>query len=163
MKDLFDGYNKDSRPVFNKSKAVNVELDVAYSQLVDLVILQCYFLFVILFNFHRWLQKGGHFINYENTHCFLDCFFYASRGRVVEITKFAPNRDTLIALKGLKNDLCKIVLMASRGLVFLYVGSLKGVINDILKLRNWRKLTMSNCVSQRELITTIFFVYIISL
>ena len=37
MKDLFDGYNKDSRPVFNKSKAVNVELDVAYSQLVDLV------------------------------------------------------------------------------------------------------------------------------
>lgn len=43
MKDLFDGYNKDSRPVFNKSKAVNVELDVAYSQLVDLVILQCYF------------------------------------------------------------------------------------------------------------------------
>lgn len=36
MKDLFDGYNKDSRPVFNKSKAVNVELDVAYSQLVDL-------------------------------------------------------------------------------------------------------------------------------
>ena len=51
------------------------------------------FFLVILFNFHRWLQKGGHFINYENTHCFLDCFFfYASRGRVVEITKFAPNR-----------------------------------------------------------------------
>lgn len=37
MKDLFDGYNKDSRPVFDKSKAVDVELDVAYSQLVDLV------------------------------------------------------------------------------------------------------------------------------
>ena len=37
MKDLFDGYNKDSRPVFNKSSAVAVELDVAYSQLVDLV------------------------------------------------------------------------------------------------------------------------------
>lgn len=36
MKDLFDGYNKDSRPVFDKSKAVDVELDVAYSQLVDL-------------------------------------------------------------------------------------------------------------------------------
>lgn len=74
-----------------------------------------------------------------------------------------PPTDTLIALKGLQNDLCKIVLMASRGLVFLNVGSLKAVINDILKLRNWRKLTMSNCVSQRELITTIFFVYIISL
>jgi len=37
-----------------------------------------------------------------------------------------PPTDTLIALKGLQNDLCKIVLMASRGLVFLYVGSLKG-------------------------------------
>ena len=34
---------------------------------------------------------------------------------------------------------------------------LRAVINDILKLRNWRKLTMSNCVSQRELITIIFF------
>lgn len=37
MEHLFKGYNKDSRPVFNKSEAVNVELDVAYSQLVDLV------------------------------------------------------------------------------------------------------------------------------
>ena len=37
MKDLFDGYNKDSRPVFNKSRAVDVQLDIAYSQLVDLV------------------------------------------------------------------------------------------------------------------------------
>lgn len=36
MEHLFKGYNKDSRPVFNKSEAVNVELDVAYSQLVDL-------------------------------------------------------------------------------------------------------------------------------
>ena len=37
MRDLFDGYNKDSRPVFNKSKAVDVQLDVAFSQLVELV------------------------------------------------------------------------------------------------------------------------------
>lgn len=37
MKDLFDGYKKDSRPVFNKSRAVDVQLDIAYSQLVDLV------------------------------------------------------------------------------------------------------------------------------
>ena len=37
MHDLFDGYNKDSRPVFNKSKAVDVQLDVAFSQLVELV------------------------------------------------------------------------------------------------------------------------------
>lgn len=37
MRDLFKGYNKDSRPVFNKSKAVDVELDVAFSQLVELV------------------------------------------------------------------------------------------------------------------------------
>ena len=37
MRDLFDCYNKDSRPVFNKSKAVDVQLDVAFSQLVELV------------------------------------------------------------------------------------------------------------------------------
>lgn len=37
MRDLFKGYNKESRPVFNKSTAVNVQLDVAYSQLVELV------------------------------------------------------------------------------------------------------------------------------
>lgn len=37
MRDLFKGYNKDSRPVFNKSKAVDVQLDVAFSQLVELV------------------------------------------------------------------------------------------------------------------------------
>lgn len=37
MRDLFHGYNKDSRPVFNKSKAVDVQLDVAFSQLVELV------------------------------------------------------------------------------------------------------------------------------
>lgn len=37
MRDLFKDYNKDSRPVFNKSKAVDVELDIAFSQLVELV------------------------------------------------------------------------------------------------------------------------------
>ena len=37
MRDLFKGYNKDSRPVFNKSEAVDVQLDVAFSQLVELV------------------------------------------------------------------------------------------------------------------------------
>jgi len=37
MRDLFKGYNKDSRPVFNKSQAVVVQLDVAFSQLVELV------------------------------------------------------------------------------------------------------------------------------
>lgn len=37
MRDLFKDYNKDSRPVFNKSKAVIVQLDVAFSQLVELV------------------------------------------------------------------------------------------------------------------------------
>lgn len=37
MRDLFKDYNKDSRPVFNKSTAVDVELDVAFSQLVELV------------------------------------------------------------------------------------------------------------------------------
>lgn len=37
IKDLLRDYTKDSRPVFNKSEAVKVELDVAYSQLVDLV------------------------------------------------------------------------------------------------------------------------------
>ena len=37
MRDLFKDYNKDSRPVFNKSKAVEVQLDVAFSQLVELV------------------------------------------------------------------------------------------------------------------------------
>ena len=37
MRDLFKGYKKDSRPVFNKSKAVDVQLDVAFSQLVELV------------------------------------------------------------------------------------------------------------------------------
>lgn len=37
MRDLFRDYNMDSRPVFNKSTAVNVELDVAFSQLVELV------------------------------------------------------------------------------------------------------------------------------
>ena len=37
IKDLLRDYKKDSRPVFNKSEAVKVELDVAYSQLVDLV------------------------------------------------------------------------------------------------------------------------------
>lgn len=36
MRDLFRDYNMDSRPVFNKSTAVNVELDVAFSQLVEL-------------------------------------------------------------------------------------------------------------------------------
>ncbi|XP_031566330.1 neuronal acetylcholine receptor subunit alpha-10-like isoform X2 [Actinia tenebrosa] len=33
---LFDGYQKDARPVFNKANAVHVTLDIAYSQLVDL-------------------------------------------------------------------------------------------------------------------------------
>lgn len=94
------------------------------------------FLLVILFNFHRWLQKGGHFINYENTHCFLHCFFFMRQEVASLKLQSLPPTDTLIALKGLQNDLCKIVLMASRGLVFLYVGSLKAVINDILKLRN---------------------------
>ena len=37
IEDLLRDYKKDSRPVFNKSEAVKVELDVAYSQLVDLV------------------------------------------------------------------------------------------------------------------------------
>lgn len=37
IEDLLKDYKKDSRPVFNKSEAVKVELDVAYSQLVDLV------------------------------------------------------------------------------------------------------------------------------
>ena len=37
IEDLLTDYKKDSRPVFNKSEAVKVELDVAYSQLVDLV------------------------------------------------------------------------------------------------------------------------------
>ena len=37
MRDLFRDYNMDSRPVFNKSTAVNVELYVAFSQLVELV------------------------------------------------------------------------------------------------------------------------------
>lgn len=37
IEDLLRNYKKDSRPVFNKSEAVKVELDVAYSQLVDLV------------------------------------------------------------------------------------------------------------------------------
>ena len=37
LRDLFKNYDKDARPVFDKQKAVNVELDVAYSQLVDLV------------------------------------------------------------------------------------------------------------------------------
>lgn len=36
LKDLFYQYNKESRPVYNKSKAVDVELDIAYSQLVNL-------------------------------------------------------------------------------------------------------------------------------
>lgn len=36
IEDLLRDYKKDSRPVFNKSEAVKVELDVAYSQLVDL-------------------------------------------------------------------------------------------------------------------------------
>lgn len=34
---LFKGYNSNARPVFNKSTAVFVKLDIAYSQLVDLV------------------------------------------------------------------------------------------------------------------------------
>ena len=37
-----------------------------------------------------------------------------------------PPTDSLIAFKGSQNDLYTIVLTASRGLVFLYVGSLKG-------------------------------------
>lgn len=54
-----------------------------------------------------------------------------------------PPTDNLIALKRLPNVLCTIALMASRGLIFLYVEVLWALINDILKLRNWRKLTMS--------------------
>ena len=92
MKDLFDGYNKDSRPVFNKSKAVNVELDVAYSQLVDLVILQCYFYSLFCLTSTDGFKRVG-ILSIMKTHiAFYTVFFYASRGRVVEITQFAPNR-----------------------------------------------------------------------
>ena len=92
MKDLFDGYNKDSRPVFNKSKAVNVELDVAYSQLVDLVILQCCFYSLFCLTSTDGFKRVG-ILSIMKTHiAFYTVFFYASRGRVIEITKFAPNR-----------------------------------------------------------------------
>lgn len=51
IEDLLRDYKKDSRPVFNKSEAVKVELDVAYSQLVDLV--RRSFL-------HFWHAQKGH-------------------------------------------------------------------------------------------------------
>lgn len=57
MRDLFEDYNKDSRPVFNKSRAVDVQLDVAFSQLVELVRFSfkkhnaCTFRFIALIGF----------------------------------------------------------------------------------------------------------------
>ena len=67
LKDLFNQYNKESRPVYNKSKAVDVELDIAYSQLVNLVMLQsksltCHF----CSSYTDCLQSAGNFTNYKN-------------------------------------------------------------------------------------------------
>lgn len=37
MKDLFQDYSKEARPVMNKSEAIAVKFDLAYSQLIYLV------------------------------------------------------------------------------------------------------------------------------
>mgnify|MGYP000418139986 CR=1 FL=1 len=37
MKDLFQNYSKEARPVMNKSEAIAVKFDLAYSQLIYLV------------------------------------------------------------------------------------------------------------------------------
>ena len=57
MRDLFRDYNKDSRPVFNKSAAVNVELDVAFSQLVELVRTSKHFGFRALIKISHQLNR----------------------------------------------------------------------------------------------------------
>ena len=44
LKDVFRDYHREARPVLNKEDAVKVELDVAYSQLVELVRKKCLYI-----------------------------------------------------------------------------------------------------------------------
>lgn len=103
MKDLFDGYNRDSRPVFNKSKAVNVELDVAYSQLVDLVILQCYFYSLFCLTSTDGFKRVG-ILSIMKTHIAFNTVFFMRREVAWLKLQSLPPTDTLIALKGSQND-----------------------------------------------------------
>ena len=44
LKDVFRDYHREARPVLNKEDAVKVELDIAYSQLVELVRKKCLYI-----------------------------------------------------------------------------------------------------------------------